>query len=42
MGGALANAVADALGDSGSNVNVLPITPEKVWQWLTPMQDKTN
>ena len=42
MGGALANAVADALGDSGNNVNVLPITPEKVWQWLTPMQNKTN
>ena len=42
MGGALANAVADALGDSGNNVNVLPITPEKVWQWLTPIQDKTN
>ena len=34
MGGALANAVADALGDSGKKVDVLPITSEKVWQWL--------
>tara|TARA_B100002003_G_C14062773_1_gene511525 strand:- start:147 stop:1253 length:1107 start_codon:yes stop_codon:yes gene_type:complete len=34
MGGALANAVADALGDSGKKVDMLPITSEKVWQWL--------
>ena len=34
MGGALANAVADALGDSGKKVDMLPITSEKVWRWL--------
>ena len=29
-----AYAVADALGDSGKKVDMLPITSEKVWQWL--------
>ena len=34
MGGATANAVADALGEAGHQVNSLPITPERVWEWL--------
>jgi|TARA_B100001964_G_scaffold131974_1_gene145794 carbon-monoxide dehydrogenase large subunit len=41
MGGAIANAVADALGEAGHQVNTLPMTPERVWKWLqaeTPFQ----
>jgi len=34
MGGATANAVADALGEAGRKVNTLPMTPERVWTWL--------
>ena len=34
MGGAIANAVADALGDRGRYVDTLPLTPERVWGWL--------
>lgn len=34
VGGALANAVADALGDRGRRVSRLPMTPERVWKWL--------
>jgi carbon-monoxide dehydrogenase large subunit/6-hydroxypseudooxynicotine dehydrogenase subunit gamma len=34
MGGALANAVADALGPQGRHVDTLPLTPERVWGWL--------
>lgn len=34
MGGAVANAVADALGKAGYQVNTLPITPERVWEWF--------
>jgi CO/xanthine dehydrogenase Mo-binding subunit len=34
MGGALANAVADALGPAGRRVDTLPMTPERVWSWL--------
>lgn len=35
VGGALANAVAHALGDAGEQVNCLPMTPERVWSWIT-------
>jgi len=34
VGGAIANAVADALGAAGAHVCALPITPEHVWRWL--------
>lgn len=34
VGGAVANAVADALGPAGARVNELPATPERVWRWL--------
>ena len=34
IGGALANAVANALGDFDDQINSLPITPEKIWQTL--------
>ena len=33
MGGAVANAVADALGPEGRYVDTLPLTPERVWGW---------
>ncbi|NIR60336.1 MAG: xanthine dehydrogenase family protein molybdopterin-binding subunit [Gammaproteobacteria bacterium] len=36
VGGAIANAVADALGPAGARVNELPVTPERVWRWLAP------
>lgn len=40
VGGALANAVADALGqDLGSQVNQLPMTPERVWRWAARDDD---
>ncbi len=35
VGGALANAVAQALGSAGEHVNCLPITPERVWEWMS-------
>ncbi len=38
MGGALANAVADALGPQGRHVDTLPLTPERVWDWLNREQ----
>ncbi len=34
MGGALVNAVADALGPAGEQVDRLPMTPQDVWRWL--------
>ncbi len=34
MGGALVNAVADALGPGGRRVDRLPMTPQDVWRWL--------
>lgn len=34
VGGALANAVAHALGEAGERVNRLPMTPERVWSWI--------
>ena len=34
IGGALANAVADALGSHGQRVDTFPMTPERVWHWL--------
>ncbi len=39
MGGAIANAVADALGAAGARVCDLPITPERVWRWVTQGED---
>jgi CO/xanthine dehydrogenase Mo-binding subunit len=35
IGGAVANAVADALGEYGHRVSRLPLTPERVWTWLS-------
>ncbi len=35
IGGAVANAVADALGEKGHRVSRLPLTPERVWNWLS-------
>ena len=32
VGGAIANAVADALGDAGDGADQLPLTPERVWE----------
>jgi carbon-monoxide dehydrogenase large subunit len=40
VGGAIANAVADALGDAGDAVCELPITPERVWRWLAVAADR--
>jgi len=34
IGGALANAVADALGTAGAHVDALPMTPQRVWEWI--------
>jgi 2-furoyl-CoA dehydrogenase large subunit len=33
---AVANAVEDALAPFGATIRELPITPERVWQWLSP------
>ena len=40
IGGALANAVADALGSEGAKVDTLPLTPERVWRWLQAGEEK--
>jgi carbon-monoxide dehydrogenase large subunit len=32
----VANAVEDALAPHGVVIRGLPLTPERVWRWLTP------
>ena len=42
IGGALANAVADALGEKGQQVDTLPLTPQRVWDWLHRSNNETS
>ena len=42
LGGAIANAICDALGNGGAGITVLPLTPALVWGQLLRSGTKTQ